>query len=266
MITAKPLKDQSSLADLKRQYLAQTTGPLDGMWLCGFVPMASHYALMHGDDLAGFYCVNDDGYLLQVAIDHRFQADASTIFESGLAGGDGAVKGAFASTAEPLYFSMCLDRFAQFKVNALMYEHNGETTSLPEPLGLRLVNESQLEQAVAHCVTSMGGPREWLVGYLGGLIAKKELFGAWQNGELIATGESRGSHEHQPGYVDVGVVVAPSQRGRGMATRVLQALVARNLELDLRSICSTEKGNKAAQKAIRRAGFRSRNRIVQFDA
>jgi predicted acetyltransferase len=119
---------------------------------------------------------------------------------------------------------------------------------------------------VAHCIASIGAPREWLEGYLGGLIAKQELFGAWQDGELIATGESRLSHEHQPGYADLGVIVAPSQRGRGLATQMLRELVDRNDARGLRSICSTQKGNTAAQTAIRRAGFRARNRIVQFDA
>ena len=131
---------------------------------------------------------------------------------------------------------------------------------------MRLVTEPQLEEAVEHCIASIGAPREWLAGYLGGLISKQELFGAWDDDELIATGESRLSDENQAGYADLGVIVAPSQRGRGLATRVLQELVARNDGLGLRSICSTESGNRAAQTAIRRAGFRARNRIVQFDA
>nr|WP_242065921.1 hypothetical protein [Moritella sp. F3] len=33
----------TQLDALKFQYLDSTTEPLDGMWLCGFLPMATHY-------------------------------------------------------------------------------------------------------------------------------------------------------------------------------------------------------------------------------
>jgi len=60
------------------------------------------------------------------------------------------------------------------------------------------------------------------------------------------------------------IVVHPSARGQGLATHVLRWLAAANDATGVRSICSTESSNIAAQTAISRAGFFADNRIVEF--
>lgn len=265
------IDELEKLEKLKEAYIQQTTAPLDGMWLCGFVPKASHFGLFVNDQLVGFFCVNDEGFLLQFFVDENHQHKSSQVFAS-IVQDDGspagAIKGAFTSTAEPRYLSLCLDRFSQFQVNALMYQRDGTTCVWPEEdtLPLRAVELSQLAEAVDFAVASIGAPEAWLRGYYTNLVGRRELFGVWAHGNLIATGESRGYDAYQTAYADVGVVVAVSERGKGLATRVLRQLVAGNEAKGLKSICSTEKGNIAAQKAIRRAGFFASNRIVRFDA
>ncbi len=61
------------------------------------------------------------------------------------------------------------------------------------------------------------------------------------------------------------MIVAQSQRGKGIATQVLQFLVASANERGLIPICSTESSNLGAQKAIKRAGLVAQNRIVQIE-
>ena len=65
MIQTKKVELLVHLSDLKQQYIDQTTAPLDGMWLTGFVPMASHFGFYENQELVGYYCINNDGYLLQ---------------------------------------------------------------------------------------------------------------------------------------------------------------------------------------------------------
>ena len=265
------MESQDHLTKLKKQYVQQTTAPLDGMWLGGFVPMANHFGCYEGDELVGFFCVNDAGYLLQFLVNQNCQSQSSQLFETVLHGDDlpsGNIKGAFVSTAEPYLLSLCLDCFSKFDVNALMYQLDGgiREKSQENALSMTTVDSSQLSEAVDFAVASIGAPADWLTGYFTNLINRQELFGVWENGRLVATGESRGYDEYQTQYADVGVVVAESERGRGMATRVLRRLVAMNEAKGLKSICSTEKTNIAAQKAIGRAGFFASNRIVQFHA
>jgi len=50
---------------VKAAYLNGATAPLDGVWLLGFVPLAKHFSFHINTKLAGYGCINDDGFLLQ---------------------------------------------------------------------------------------------------------------------------------------------------------------------------------------------------------
>ena len=99
--------------------------------------------------------------------------------------------------------------------------------------------------------------------YYGDLIKRKELFGLWDGKTLIATGERRVSETQKP-YADVGMIVSTTHRGQGLATMILQKLLNLCGEKGLSAICSTEKDNVGAQKAIAKAGFIDHHRIVEF--
>ena len=102
-------------------------------------------------------------------------------------------------------------------------------------------------------------------GYYGELIKRKELQGYRKEGQLLAVGECRLFDEHQSDYADLGMIVAQSMRGQGIAKKVLHWLTTLASSKGLKSMCSTESDNIAAQKAIASAGFVSANRIVQFE-
>lgn len=273
MIKIKRTEIMDELKELKHQYLSCTTGPLDGMWLTGFIPTASHFGFYENEVLVGFCCINEEGYMLQFHLCPNQQNEASTLFRSIIAEEEPLIEkvnGAFSSTAEPQYFSHCLDNFSSFKVNCLMYRLKPSAMPTTEAkhtneLNMKDANIIQLKELVKFAKDSIGAPEEWLTSYYTNLIKRKELFGVWEKDKLIATGECRGYDEYQTGYADLGVIVAKSERKKGLATRVLRQLVVLADSKGLHPICSTEKSNMAAQKAIVRAGFFSPNRIVQFD-
>lgn len=273
MMTIEPVPSPNELDLLKRQYLEQATAPLDGMWLCGFVPTAKHFGFRHNGDLVGYCCVNSDGYLLQFFVAPQHSDRASGQFAAllrGHASPVGEIAGAFVSTAEPLFLSQCLDHFSKFTVNALMYQLDRQRRRTQptekNDIALLLVAREQLGVAVDFAAATLGAPAQWLKAYYGNLIDRRELYAVWNDERLVATGERRGYDDYQTRFADVGVVVAEGERGRGLATAILKRLVALNEAAGLQSICSTEKSNTAAQKAIARAGFIARNRIVQFVA
>lgn len=265
-IQIRRVESLDSLTDLKQRYLDQTTAPLDGMWLCGFVPMATHYGLIQDDEIAGFFCCNSDNYLLQFFVEQELQQESSRYFKRVLNNAEiPKIKGAFVSTAEPRYLSLCLDNLPTFEVNALMYQLEGAREAHPPAdIELRQLESSQLSEAIDFAVASIGAPREWLNNYYSNLIQRQELYGVWEDQKMIVAGESRGYDEFQTEYADVGIVVAPAARGKGFGTQVLNQLVDINERKGLKSICSTEKTNIAAQKVIERVGFFPSNRIIQF--
>ncbi len=264
------LESIENLVTLKQQYIGQTTAPLDGMWLCGFVPTATHFGFYEENKLVGFYCINDDGYLLQFFLTTQYRHQQSYLFAEVLKEQHtniGNVNGAFVSTAEPIFLSLCLDNFPTFQVNALMYQREKNAGNLDPRdniLPLQVLTLQQLSLAVEFAKNAIGAPEQWLLGYYDGLINRQELFGYWNRESLLALGEARGYDDYQTKYADLGVMVAVSERGKGLATNMLKHLSVITETKGLIPICSTEKDNIAAQKAIARAGFFASNRIVQF--
>jgi RimJ/RimL family protein N-acetyltransferase len=272
MLKIKSIESLSELNELKKAYFESATAPLDGMWHFGFVPMAKHFGFYAEQLLIGYCCINDEGYLLQFYLKPNNTTSAQTLFtliaqqNSAVIG---AVKGAFVSTAEPSYLSLCLDNSSMFEVHSLMYQQtespSNNSNSLGESLELKVASEQQLTKFVDFAATNIGAPKAWLNGYYANLINRKELFGYWVKDQLLAAGECRLFDEHQCAYADLGLIVAKSMQGQGLGKKVLDFLTKHAASNGLQSICSTEKANIAAHKAISAAGFESANRIIQFE-
>jgi predicted acetyltransferase len=253
MIQIKKVDSIEQLGELKQQYMNQTTAPLDGMWM------------------TGFFCINDDDYLLQFHVSPERRYQAPLLFDSVINQKESQIeeiKGAFVSTAEPHYLPLCLDCFPQFKVHTLMYQKDeGKKQALAQDTHLQMavVEMKQLTEVVEFAKNAIGAPEEWLTGYYTNLINRQELHGYCEDGCMVAISECRGFNEYQIEYADLGFIVGKSQRGKGLGTRVYRHLVALAESKGLKPICSTEKGNIGAQKAISRAGLFAGNRIIQFD-
>lgn len=268
MLAIKEIKDLTQLDALKCQYLGTTTAALDGMWLCGFLPMATHYGFYENETLVGYCCINGDGYLLQFYLVPQSQLQASELFTLIVENNSaviGQVNGAFVSTAEPLYLSLCLDNYSKHQTNSLMYKrHITSELTHAEPIVMALATDAQLSDFVQFAMLAIGAPQDWLTGYYQNLISRQELLGYWENGKLLASGECRLFDNIQSEYADLGMIVAEAERGKGIATQVLNCLVTRAEAKNLTAMCSTEMTNIGAQKAIVKAGLRSSHRIVQF--
>ena len=76
MMQTRKVESTKQLSELKARYMDQTTAPLDGMWLCGFVPVSTHFGFYDDDKLVGFCCLNEEGYLLQFLLCPEYQAQS----------------------------------------------------------------------------------------------------------------------------------------------------------------------------------------------
>ncbi|MEZ8647903.1 GNAT family N-acetyltransferase [Vibrio splendidus] len=273
MLDIKKISTLSDLSELKTAYFAESTAPLDGMWHFGFVPMSDHYGFYEDDQLVGYCVLNGEGYLLQFFLAPTASTHIENLFPLIVENNSsviGEVKGAFVSTAEPQYLSLCVDNTESFKVNAMMYRQNSQARSdcdsdRIEEIEMSLATEEQLEQFVEFASSAIGAPKEWLTRYYGNLIARRELWGYWESDDILATGECRKFDEHQTQFADLGMIVAQEERGKGFATRVLNFLKQHANSQGLEAMCSTESSNIGAQKAITRAGLSSKHRILQFN-
>jgi GNAT superfamily N-acetyltransferase len=245
----------------KSEYLNQVSSPLDGMWESGFLPQADHYLIFIGDQEVGHCAINPESFLLQYGEDESGRSGFKHCLDQF------KVKGAFVSTCEPSYLSLCLDCQQSVSVNSVMYrEVDGsaiESSIFPDGIECRTLVSSELQSAVEFGVVTLGANEEWLRSYFSRLIDRRELFGCWREMSLIATGECRCSLS-QPSFADVGMVVGKAFRNRGLAPMILKRMRKQARSLGVNAICSTEEGNPAARKSIERAGFVGYHRILEI--
>lgn len=254
--------EPAAVSDLKRDYLAQLTSPLDGMWEA-FGGMADHYGIIRDEKTIGYGALNSDQKLLQFYVEPGHDpAPIFTKFIEML-----RVAGAIVSTGDPRFLSLCMDHQGAIQVNALQYHIEGDSplksAHFPPQTTFRPIKSDELSVAVDYAVETLGANVNWLTGYFANLIDRAELFGLWQGDALMATGECRVSESQRP-YADLGMTVAQSHRKQGLATNILRQLLAHCRKRDLSPICSTERENIAAQKAIMKAGFVSDHRILDI--
>jgi len=273
MLTTKKIESLGQVATLKKQYFALSTAALDGMWHIGFASQATHFGFYENNILVGYCCINSEGYMLQFYLSPTAKTEVMPLFFSIAQQTNtviGKLNGAFVSTAEPDYLSLCFDNSSSFNVNALMYQYNNTSQAhvtlnhYTPVLTMSLAIPEQLDDFVEFSVTNIGAPAEWLTQYYTHLIKREELFGYWNGSQLLVSGECRLFDDYQTEYAELGMIVALSERGKGLATKALQYLSGNAIKRGLQPICSTESANIGAQKAISRAGFSSTNRIIQF--
>lgn len=259
--------DISSILDLKNQYLRSLTAPMDGMWEVGFINPVPHWEIRMGDELTGYFAVNDKRHLLQFYLLPGFGKQSPKIFESVLE--QHSITCAIVNTIDPAFLSVSLDIQAEVSVHSFVYEHQtkqGAEHPLANGTTFRSVEMSELNHTVSFQQTCLGGEddlSEWLNGYSANLMDREELFVLCRGEDWIGLGEYRKS-DSQEGVVDVGMMVEPGERGKRWATYILSLLVEKSQQFGHHAICSTTVDNVAAQKAILEAGFESRNRILKI--
>lgn len=264
MIEISEPKSAESLADLRRDYLASLSAPLDGMWEA-FAMLGRPREIRRGGEPAGYFVLDEAGQLLQFHVTPDHEIAARDIFAAVLARDE--VTGAVAGTNDALFLGLCLDAQRSLRVQTLLYADH-RSAEVPFEHGdsatLDAVEAGELDAVAELLQDSLDdAPGDWLRGYLGKLIDRLELFALRLDGEIIGTGEARVS-DSQPPYVDLGVVTLRRHRGCGVATHVLGRLKRACYERDLVPICSTTVENVAARRAIEKAGFVSRHRLLEI--
>ena len=214
---------------------------------------------------AGYYAANDKGTLLQFYVRPAFEKHGRALFDHVVA--QDTLSEAMVSTIDPICLSFCLDVQKKVTVHTYLYEIQTETPpEHPDAEGLefRPIMASELDRTIAFQQACLGGEHDlsgWLRGYSGNLIKREELFVLCRDDDWIGLGECRRS-DSQKRISDLGMMVAPAHRSRRWGTYILTLLSARCAALGQHAICSTTVENVGSQKAILRAGFISRHRII----
>ncbi len=251
--------DDEVIGQQRAEYLAQLLAPLDDMW-AAFADGAAGYSLRAGEDVVGSCCVDDERRLLRFYLRPAWQHRSEELLRLVLE--ELEVESLLVSTLDPGFLGPALDVAARIEPHTLLYA----PTVAPEVQALDRLAVARVgdhARVVDFEEATLGAPRAFLEGYLLARIEREELLLHWEGSEVIAAGELRRDRQ-QPGIAQLGVVVAAPARGRGLGARLLATLVARSRAEGLTPICSTEVGNRAARRAIERAGFRPAHRLLRI--
>ncbi|NQV71937.1 GNAT family N-acetyltransferase [bacterium] len=260
-----PFTDLAALENLRQAYYSSLSAPMDGMWDSGFTQPSPHWSIDQDGLCLGYFVLNAENTLLQFYVQEAHYAQSGAILDRIILQYD--VKKAVAATIDTSFLSLCLDRQTGITAHTSLYITTGAAPvgmALPVDCSFIPARSSDLDQIIDLQIDCLGGQKElkgWLDGYSSNLISRGELLVLGNAEGWMGLGEYRRS-DSQRGVVDLGVMVHPTQRRKGLAAAILTTLRQKAQSEGVIAICSTTVDNVASQGAIRRAGFICRHRIV----
>ncbi len=250
--------DPSQLDPLKSSWRETLTAPQDGMWetLTGY---ATHWEIKEVDRTIGYACVDGENRLLQFYVLPAWMENSPAILQAFLQ--EQQVEQALLGTNNPLALSAAMHWQQSVAVHTNLFSDFLEVETGEIEGIFRATTENDLDRLVDFCHESMNAPKEWLSGYLGNLIARKEIYVLEKGEEVLGTCEVRKS-DSDPTIADVGMVVAPNHRRKGIATYLIRKAKELAYEQGRKPICSCEKDNIGSLKSIQKSGFRTMHQMV----
>lgn len=251
-----------ALQAMQEDFYKTWTAPLDDMWALGIVARGNFYEILM-ENRIGYLVVNEDHELLEFYIKEAFASEALEILLSCIHLLN--IKKAYAITYAPSYFKLCMDLSDHHEVNSLLYEHE-EKIAIKLPV-VQLIHViatyEMLDEAMAYTVNTIAASVEWLKPYYEGLIKTESLILYKLNDKIVATGEVRPS-QISLGYANIGMTVAFDYRLKGLGSYVLNDMVKRSYDKNLKPICGTDIENIASQKTIEKCGFKVYHKVLKF--
>ena len=178
-------------------------------------------------------------------------------------------------TNDPFFLSLCLDITTKTEVHTYLFQ---DFKPIDHPLHFSgqytftQATEADLPDLYEHYrqaddeldVDSIESGFENMKGFIRSVLAEHHIFMLLYAGQIVATSELRIS-QMQPPYADLGMIVAKDQRRKGLGSYILTLTRAYCYERELWPICSCEATNIGSKKAIEKAGFVSRHRVVKCE-
>lgn len=242
------------------EYVSTLALPPDDMW-AAFADMADAVAVFDNDELIGTAAIDADGELHRCYLRSGHVQLGPTVLD--LIAQQRPVRSMIVATTDPVALTVLLPRSRSANPVALLYHHE---TDPDGPILDRLgtATDADHDAAVTFVAESTGGAQTFIDRYVGERIDRGELFLHTVDERIAGIGERRFS-QLVSGYAHLGIVVDRDRRSRGMGGALMNTLVRMCRAEQLTPLCSTAPDNIAAQRAIHRAGFRSRHSVFRLE-
>ena len=258
VVTFREPSDSSEIQDLKGRWQRSLHAQQDGMWET-LTNLARDIVILKNDKIIGYASIDDTDCLLQFYLVESCLHQGNKILLD--LARDQQVERALVGTHNPIFLSAILPVHKTLKVHTLLFQDSVAIHSDDSFGHMQLAKEENLDDLVEFYHVSMDGPKEWLSGYLGNLIQRSELYFLNKGQEIIGGCEVRKSDSNAD-YADLGMVVSPAHRKKGLGTWLLGKAKSIALTQNKKPICSCEAENMGSLKAIEQNGFRSIHQML----
>lgn len=255
------ITDSTNLSPLREEWRKSLTAPQDDMWEA-FTDFAVHWEIKEENQLIGYACVNDENCLLQFYVTPQWMDNAVSIFQLFIH--QQKINKAIIGTNNPIFLSVAMHFQKSVAVDTYLFTDFLKVDTGQNEGTLRSAEVNDLEVLVDFCHVSMGGPKEWLTGYVGNLIRRGEFFVFEDRGEILGTCEVRKS-DSNPKVAGVGMVVSQAHRRKGIGRFLLSKAKEISIQWNRQPICSCEKDNIGSLKSIHSNGFRNTHQMLLME-
>ena len=243
--------NSQELSPIKNKWLTTLVSPQDGMWE-HFRESGTNYKICHGDITIGYAVTNQENQLIQFYISPSYFSKSKIIFQDFI--DKWKIQSGIVGTNNPIFLSIVLDRVKELNIHTCLFRDFHKIEIDKKDGTLKQCQDKDCENIMNFCHISMGAPKEWLLGYIKGLIKRGEIFSCEIDHKIIGTFEVRKSFS-SPKFADIGMVVSPDFRRMGYGTFLLNEAKNTALEWGKIPICSCEKENIGSLKSIQNCGF-----------
>lgn len=222
---------------------------------------AMKWGIICDDKMIGYASVDEGNRLLQFYISPKYLSKGEVIFKEFI--DEMKIKTGIVGTNNPGYLSIALNFVMELNVHTYLFRSSFDVEIDAKEGILKECQDKDLERAVDFYNHGIGAPKEWLTGYIGGLIKKREIFSLENGDQIIGTCEVRKSTTAVE-FADIGMVVSPDFRRQGYGTYLLDRAKTIALGWGKVPICSCEKENVGSLKSIHNCGFVSMYQLLSI--
>jgi len=246
-------------AAARAAYSESLEEPIDGFWQNVVIANADFMELVVDGEAAGHLSLTRKGCLVQFHVTAERRVEVEAIFGRVLDGG--LVKDAVASTKDPAFLSLCLDRHKDLEIDCYLFKKamkDRPAAAGPRAPGFRLAGSADIADIRQRCEPAFDG-------YYEELVSMDGLFTANDERGLLGIGELRVLPSHGRRFADIGVQVAEGFRGEGIGTDIVRDLAEACAQRGLEPLCCCNASNAASKRIIEKAGFAAAHRLVKMD-
>jgi ribosomal protein S18 acetylase RimI-like enzyme len=206
----------------------------------------------------GYAVVDREGCLLEVGLEERTTTLAPEVLTA-LRTAAG-VRAILAQSFDPLLMSAGLRFGGSPETRGILYRRVRDTELASRGDVLAAPAGAEDVDAVAALGADFFDDAAEVEAYraLGGLMVYRDA-----RGELLGAGVMKRAIPARTA-VDLGMVVAPAYRRRGLGVHIVRHLKRHCVEQGLRPVCGCDVANVASQRTLERAGFASVHTLLRF--